>query len=244
MTAFLPNALLAEAVEAHGGIDRWRTFKKLSSTIVSSGSLWSLKGIDMQPIPRVATTKIHQQWMSVTPFGQPDWTMMWLPDKVVVENGAGDVMAERESPREAFAGHAFDTPWDPLHLAYFNGYAMWTYHALPFVLARPGYQVVDVPSVDHDGETLRGLSARFPDGVHTHTQEQRFYFGADGLLRRHDYEVDVWAHTAAAHFLSDYVEVDGFKFPSKRRVHPRASDGTVQYGHDIVSVDMSDYVLR
>ena len=95
-----------------------------------------------------------------------------------------------------------------------------------------------------DGGPLRGLSARFPDGVHTHTQEQRFYFGSDGLLRRHDYEVDIWANTAAAHFLSDYVEVNGFKFPAKRRVHPRASDGTVQYGQDIVSVDLSDYVLR
>jgi hypothetical protein len=51
---------------------------------------------------------------------------------------------------------------------------------------------------------LRGLAVRFPEGVHSHTREQRFYFGSDGLLRRHDYEVDVWADTPAAHFLSDY----------------------------------------
>ncbi|RDJ26959.1 hypothetical protein DWF00_01950 [Bosea caraganae] len=244
MTAIIHNALLTEALTAHGGVERWRTYNGLSSTIVPGGRLWGLKGIDMPPIPRVATTELRRQWMSVTPFGDPDWTMTWQPEKVVIETGAGDVIAERESPREAFAGHAYDTLWDPLHLAYFNGYAMWTYHALPFLLAEPGYEVVDVPSVTHDGETLRGLGARFPDGIHTHTQQQTFYFGADGLLRRHDYEVDVWARTSAAHFLSDYIEVDGFHLPTKRRVHPRASDGTIQYEFDTVSVDMSEYVLR
>jgi hypothetical protein len=216
----------------------------LSCTIVTGGRLWGLKGIDMPPTPRTATTDFHRQWTSVAPFGDPGWTMTWTPGRSVIETSGGDVVAEREQPRDAFTGHGYDTPWDALHLAYFNGYAMWTDHALPFVLAEPGYRVIDVPVVIQDSETLRGLSARFPDGVHTHTQEQRFYFGANGLLRRHDYEVDVWANTLAAHFVSDYVEVGGFRLPTKRRVHPRGSDGTLRYDFDTVSVDMSDYEFR
>lgn len=243
MTAGRINPLLAEALEAHGGIERWRAHEGLSSTIVSGGRLWGLKGIDMPPIPRVATTKFRRQWMSVTPFGDPDWTMTWVPERVVIESSAGDVIAERENPRDAFAGHGYDAPWDPLHLAYFNGYAMWSYHALPFVLAEPGYEVSEIAPVEQEGQTLRGLSVRFPKGVHTHTREQRLYFGDDLLLCRQDYEVDVWASTAAAHMVTDYVDVGGLRLPTRRRVHPRAPDGSLDHGVEIVTIDMSNYVL-
>ncbi len=115
MSAHPANRLLAEALDAHGGLDRWRQLRGLSSTIVSGGRLWGLKGVEMPPIPRVATTDFHRQWMLVTPFGEPDWTMTWIPDRVVVEANNGALIAERDKPREAFAGHGYETPWDPLH---------------------------------------------------------------------------------------------------------------------------------
>jgi hypothetical protein len=238
------NPLLADALDAHGGIARWRTFAGLTSTIVSGGRLWGLKGINMPPISRVATTDFRRQWTSVTPFGDPGWTMTWVPERVVIESSTSHVIAERENPRDAFAGHEHDTPWDPLHLAYFNGYAMWNYHALPFILAEPGYEVTETARVEQDGRTLRGLHVRFPEGIHTHTREQRLYFGDDRMLCRQDYEVDVWARTAAAHMVTDYIDVGGLRLPTKRRVHPRASDGSLQTNVDIVTIDMSNYVLR
>jgi hypothetical protein len=242
-----PNAaspLLAEVLEAHGGLKRWRGFEGLSSTVVTGGRLWGLKGINMGPAPRVATTEFRRQWTSIAPFGGPDRTMTWTPGRVVIANGAGEIVAERENPRDALAGRLADTPRDPLHLAYFNGYAMWTYHALPFVLAEPGYRIVEVAPAVQDGEALRGLGVRFPEGVHTHTREQRLYFGVDGLLRRHDYEVDVWAGTPAAHMLCDYVEVGGLRLPTGRRVHPRDPDGSLRYDFDPVTMEMSNYVPR
>lgn len=244
MNAQPSNRLLAEALEAHGGVERWRQLQGLSSTIVSGGTLWEVKGVDMPPIPRIATTEFHRQWMSVTPFGEPDWTMTWLPKRVVIEASDGSLIAERDNPRGAFADHDYDTPWDPLHLAYFNGYAMWLYHATPFVLADPGYEVSDLPPIDHEGEQLRGISVRFPEGVHTHSREQRFYFDDNGLLRRHEYNVDVWAGTSATHMLSDYVEVDGFRLPTQRRVYPVDTDGSLQRDVVIVSVDLSNYTFR
>ncbi|VWX51162.1 hypothetical protein [Novosphingobium sp. 9U] len=238
------NRLLAEALEAHGGLDRWRKLEGLSSTIVSGGQLWGIKGVAMPPIPRSATTEFRRQWMSVTPFGEPDWTMTWLPERVVIDASDGSVIAERDQPRDAFAGHGYDTPWDPLHLAYFNGYAMWLYHSAPFILAEPGYRVTDLAPIEHEGETLRGISALFPADVHTHSREQHFYFANNGLLRRHEYHVDVWAGTNAAHMLSDYVEVDGFQLPTRRRVYPRNPDGSLQADVNIVAVDQSDYAYR
>ena len=131
--------------------------------------------------------------------------------------GDGSVIAARDNGREAF-DRSFNGQWDPLNLAYFNGYAMWTYHAAPFVFGEPGYVARDIAPIADEGATLRGVAVRFPEGVHSHTREQRFYFGADGLLRRHDYTVDVWADTPAAHFLSDYVDVEGLKYPTRRSV--------------------------
>lgn len=244
MTSRVINPLLADVLEAHGGLPRWRTYTGLTSTIVSGGILWGIKGIDMQPIPRVVSTEFRRQWMSVTPFGDPDWTMTWVPEKVVIKDSNQTVIAEREKPRDAFAGHGYDTPWDPLHLAYFNGYAMWTYHALPFVLAEPDFEVTEIEPIKQDGRILRGLRVRFPAEVHTHTIEQNLFFGDDLLLCRQDYEVDVWANTAAAHMLTDYIDVGGLRLPTNRRVHPRGPDGTLQPDIDIVTIDMSNYILR
>jgi hypothetical protein len=113
----------------------------------------------------------------VAPFGEPDFTMTWVPEHVGIRTSAGKVVAERDNARESFSGHVRDTPWDLLHFAYFHGYTMWTYFAAPFILAEPGYKVKDVTPIVQDGVTLRGISVRFPDSVHSHTQEQRFYFG-------------------------------------------------------------------
>ncbi|MCA1493238.1 hypothetical protein I6F11_20145 [Ensifer sp. NBAIM29] len=236
------HKLLEEALEAHGGYDRWRKFKGIASTIRTGGELWELKGAPLIPVPRRATSEFRRQWTRVTPFGEPDWTMIWTPEHVEISAGDGSIIAERDNGREAF-DRSFNGQWDPLNLAYFNGYAMWTYHATPFVFCEPGYEARDVALIEHEGETLRGVAVRFPEGVHSHTQEQRFYFGSDGLLCRHDYTVDVWADTPAAHFISDYVDVDGLKYPTRRSVFTLKPDGTLDRDFNAVTIELSDYAL-
>lgn len=237
-----PHSLVNELIDAHGGHDRWRQFQGVASTIVSGGQLWEIKGARIVRTPRRATSEFHRQWTQVTPFGQPDWTMTWMPEHIEITRADGTIVAQREKGREAF-DRSYDAPWDPLNLAYFNGYAMWTYHAVPFVFAEPGYEVREIEPLAHEGEMLRGLAVRFPEKIHSHTREQRFYFASDGLLRRHDYEVDVWADTPAAHFLSDYVDVNGLKFPSRRSVFARRPDGRPDLDLNLVTIEMSDYTL-
>jgi len=74
---------------------------------------------------------------SLDPYGDPNWLSDFTPERVAVVARDGSVIADRSSPRSAFGGHIMSTPWDPLHRAYFNGYALWTYVTTPFVLSDP-----------------------------------------------------------------------------------------------------------
>jgi hypothetical protein len=237
------SPLLSEVLEAHGGLAKWRGFERLSTTIISGGEFWAIKGLTQDPAPRRMTIEIHHEWASVQPFGNPNWRTAFTPDRIAIETLSGETVSERFSPREMFANHTFTTPWDPLHRAYFNGYALWTYLTAPFLLAEPGFEVEEIAPLQESGETWRGLRARFPDGVASHSREQDFYFGDDGLVRRHDYNVDVAGGFAGAQLVSNYIEVDGLRFPTRRRAYVRGADHRPQLDRVMVSIDLSEFSL-
>ena len=62
-----------------------------------------------------------------------------------------------------------------------------------------------------------------PASITTHSAEQVFYFGADGLLRRLDYTTEVNAGDPVAHYTEGYKTFDGLAFPPRRRVYRRNS---------------------
>ncbi len=237
------NSLLAEVLAAHGGLDRWHSFKQVSASVVSGGFLWGMKGMPLDATPRRMTSRFRDQWTRTEPFGQPGWHMTYRPARVVIETQAGASIAELENPRETFAGHAWETPWTPLQLGYFNGYAMWTYYNLPFILSEPGFEATEIPVIALEGAPLRGLRIRFPAQIHTHCQEQSLYFDEHGLLRRQDYDVDVAGKGRAAHLISDYVEIQGLRLPRKRRVYLRNEDNSLRYDRAAVTVDLSNFQL-
>jgi hypothetical protein len=169
--------LLERVLEAHGGLDRWRRFSHVRATIVSGGELFDLKGLAPDATPRQMTVALHHEWASVTPFGAADQRTDFTPDRIAIEKLDGEVVAERKIPRSSFAGHELTTPWDPLHRAYFNGYAMWIYLTTPFVLTLPGVSVTEIAPVVEDGAAWPGLRADFPAEIATHSRLQEFYFG-------------------------------------------------------------------
>ncbi|MGB8290314.1 hypothetical protein [Rhizobium ruizarguesonis] len=69
---------------------------------------------------------------------------------------------------------------------------------------------------------------------------QTLYVGADGLLKRHDYDVEIARNTAGAHYFGGYTEVQGIKFPTERRIYPRQPDGQRMPQPLVVSIDLSD----
>jgi len=159
------NKLLSEVLDAHGGVDRWRKYAKVDATIVSGGGFFALKGFLQDPNPRQMTVWLHEERSSVTPYGAADQRTMFAPDRIAIEKLDGTPVAERRAPRDSFAGHQMHTPWDPLHLAYFNGEALCTYLTTPFLLAMDGVRVEETEPWREGVEMWRVLRAYFPGSI-------------------------------------------------------------------------------
>ena len=71
--------LLDLVLQAHGGIERWRTFDTVRATFVSSGGLLPLKGMDVTPKPSEAVATIREESLRIDGYRRPDWRMSLLP---------------------------------------------------------------------------------------------------------------------------------------------------------------------
>ena len=234
------SELLDRVLEAHGGIERWRQFRRVEASITSSGALWDMKGLKQDSQSRRMAVWLHEQRASVMPFGAPDQRTAYSPGRIAVETSEGRVVAERLDPRSSFLGHGETTPWDPLHRAYFNGYALWSYLTMPFLFCLPGVLAEEIEPWQEGAERWRRLRVRFPEDVATHCQVQDFYFGDDFLLRRHDYTVDVSGGIPAAQYVHDYISASGLLMPSKRRAYRRDSNGRAITTDLLVSIDLGN----
>jgi hypothetical protein len=232
--------LLNAVLDAHGGLQRWRKFTLVEATIVSGGKLWGIKGQPQDPEPRRITVTLQREWASVQPFGAADQRTDFTPERIAIEKLDGHVVAERQNPRESFAGHELNTPWDPLQRAYFNGYALWTYLTTPFLMALPGFSVRQIDPVEEYDGRWPGLQAHFPAGFPSHSTLQEFYFDKHNLLRRHDYRVDVAGAFRAIQYVYDIVEADGIKLPTMRRAYRCNAAGRLMPDELMVSIDLSD----
>ncbi|GLK85562.1 hypothetical protein [Ancylobacter defluvii] len=231
------------AIAAHGGLDRWRQFEQVSADLVQGGVLWAVKGQAHTLERTTVTVGLKEEWASHAPFGAEDRRSRFAPGRVALEASDGTVVDELLQPRANFIGHTLQTPWTELQLAYFAGCAMWTYLNMPFVLAWPGVETEELePWQTEDGDWRR-LAVRFPASIATHSAVQTLYLDGDGLLKRHDYDVEIAGNTPGAHLISDYEEVSGIKFPTKRRIFARQPDGS--FGRDplVVSIDLSNIRL-
>ncbi|MHA6202988.1 hypothetical protein ACXU4B_01020 [Dyella soli] len=232
---------LRRVIEAHGGLDSWNKHKALSVDLVVGGVLWGLKGQAGKLERTNVTVGLGEEWASHQPFGTDNRRTRFSPDRVAIEDAQGKVVEELAAPRRSFAGHALDTLWTEPQLAYFAGYAMWTYLNLPFLALHEGVEVEELPIWLENGEAWRPLRLTFSEAIATHSKVQTIYAGDDGLLRRHDYAVEIAADSAAAHYVGKYVTVDGIKFPTERRVYATDSDGKPMRDLMTVSVDLANF---
>jgi hypothetical protein len=237
------NALLEEILDAHGGTNRWHQFHSLEAHLIQGGALWALKGHASRLDDTRVTVDLTRQAASHHPFGRHDLKSQFTPDRVDLVDAQGRSIETLLSPRDSFAGHELTTPWTGPQLAYFAGYAMWTYLNLPFLLAWPGVATEQLEPFELDGVKHRRLRFTLPPQIVSHCAQQTLYVDESGLIVRHDYDVEISGNTPAVHWVSHYITVAGIKFPTRHRIYPRAPDGSALTDPLVVSIDVDEITL-
>lgn len=237
------SELLALAVNAHGGLDRWNHFKQVQTDLSIDGAIWQFKGVPGLLLDKSFVADLGTQHLTIAPFGGEDTHLDYTPERLTIVNAAGTVRDSRDDPERAFDGQTQESQWDPFHATFFAGEALWTYLNLPFLYTYPGFEVEEIEPWQEDGETWRSLKATFPESVTSHTRTQITRFGPDGLMRRHDYKVDILGGATGANYTSDYQDFQGIRMPTKRRIY--AYDEAMRKVTEplLVRLDFKSYVF-
>jgi hypothetical protein len=235
--------LLAIAMDAHGGLKRWQEVQTIVVSASITGAIWAVKG-QANYLDDIVMRVDTQRQQIVTDFPRQDKRLTYTPDRVTLEMPLGRVAQERSDPEASFAGQNRETPWDPLHVAYFQGEALWTYLNTPFLYAQPGFITEEIKPIEVKGEQWRRLKVTFPDHIKSHTKEQISCFGPDGLLRRHDYTVDILGGATGLNYAYDYRTVNGIQFFTKRRVYAYEGDYVLVPEPLLVNIEINEVTLE
>lgn len=235
--------LLTKTVQAYGGADRWRELTSVTAHKHFGGAIWDIKAVPGVVDDGDITVWIKDQRTSQRPFTASNLRTAYTPDRVGIETLDGDVVEMLDNPRASFAGHTLETPWTTVQLAYFTGYAMWTYTAEPFNLTLPGVRTEEGEPWTENGRTWRRLHVDYPDTIATHSPHQVLYIDDDGLIQRRDYQVDIAGGSPAAHYVSDFDEIDGIVVPRTRMIYVRDADNHPMPEQLVVSIALTGITL-
>ena len=237
------NDLLALAVNAHGGLKRWNEISTITVAASLTGAIWFVKsqGDYLKDVVMTVDTKKERL---VTDFPGQDKRFIFEPQRLVMERRDGTLVQQREDPEMIFVGQLRETPWDDLQVAYFQGEALWTYLNTPFLYTSPGFVTEEIAPSEVAGEQWRRLKITFPESIKSHTREQISCFGPDGLIRRHDYTVDILGGATGLNYASDYRDVDGIIIPAKRRIYAYEGDYQLVPEPLLVKIDMGEITVR
>lgn len=184
-------SLLDAAVEAHGGLDRWREINSIEVTLSCGGIAMPFKG---QPnVMRHVKATVD-------------------PRRPHVElHGIGTFDAGQGRPH----GMARRLRWRTEDVVHFAGYALWGYVAAPFVFVEDDFVVHELPR-----RRLRvEFPERVP--THSRLQTFHFDANAVLQRLDYTAEVILGRLGRAKHRCFDHTWVDGLLIPMRRRVTPR-----------------------
>jgi hypothetical protein len=238
--------LLSQVMDAHGGLDRWSRITGATAHMTIGGPFWASKGQAGTLSDETVELDTRREHIGFTPFGGVEWDLeLGLdPEHVVVTDGEGAVVEERTDPRASFAGYNMASKWDLLQTGYFISYAIWNYLTEPFLLGYPGVEAQEIAPWADQGETWRRMQVTFPDSIATHNRVGVFYFDAEGMMRRMDYQPVVNGNAPTAHYTSDPRTFGGIVVPTRHRVRQRLEDGTADMAVDHITIDIHDVEYR
>lgn len=218
--------LVEEVIEAHGGLARWRAHSAYDVAFSAAGLAFASKGHPRALRHGRARIGTGGQEVALTLGAWPGWQAQLVSEGVVLTDPSG-----RRATRPRARARAL--LWDRLDLAWFCAQAIWTYMALPFVLADEALARTRVMPE-------RRLEVRFAPHVHTHCPVQTLHLDGDLRIIRHDYTALAFGRWArAAQLISGHRRFDGILVGAERIVHPRGHDGRPRNRLTLVHIEIS-----
>jgi hypothetical protein len=235
------RALVAAAIDRHGGWSLWRRLESVSLSLVSlRGLLPSLKGYER-------SFRLPHRAVIYPKAARTEWFEGGAP-AAVFEGGdvrlldAGAVVLASRDHRRTFAGLRKLRRWRQADGIYFFGYALASYAAVPFAL--PSLRFVGEVHGRWRGERLRGVRVEWPAGAPVHSRRQAYFFDTSGLLRRNDYVAEIVGRFACgAHGWEDYATVEGLPIPRQRTVLLRLGTRVVGFPA-VLSARLDELAVR
>ncbi len=170
------------AIEAYGGVERWRSATAIEATGTLTGLLFRLKWRLPRPDMRIRC-EVHRPWTRLEPIDRAGQVGILEGRDVRLETRDGRTVAERKDARARFPGGRRLLYWDALDLTYFLGYAIWNYFTLPALLMREDILWSEL------GEGV--LASSFPPDLPTHGEQRHTFDPETGLLVRfRDWRLD------------------------------------------------------
>ena len=230
------GALLDKVLQAHGGLDAWKSVKWLDVKLTAKGALFQLKHqpAGLQDVTlRVAP---HSPRVEIWPFPKPGSRGGYTPQRIWIEDETGKIVGERTDFFHRLHSQAPTDPWDALDELAFAGEATWEYLTLPYLLAEPDVKVEEIEPHTEYGEPWRRLRAIFPARIPVHSAEQIFYFDEAFMLRRFDFQ----AVGPAAQYCFDPITIDGLVFYKLRRIVTQKTSNPLFTASTTVLIEVAD----
>lgn len=218
--------VLEESLESHGGLERWKSIQRIRAILESVDVHLALRLFHSRWENLEVKTSSAHPFTILYRFPEPDQQSVFTRTTTWIESSTGELLEKRTDPREAFGHLGHHLHWDPLDLTYFFGYTFWNFFTLPFLILQPGFRVSELPPQQEGDETFRRLNVLFPLGYPTHSRQQILSFGADGLLRRVEYSIDILGEAipAVQHCLH-YQRIDGVAFATRCEIERKRRMG-------------------
>ena len=169
------SALLDEVLEAHGGLERWRTARAIHARVRSGGLLIRTRVPGNRFADYHVTVHVHEARAVLDPFPGSGQRGVFEGGAARIESHDGQVISSRANARSAFFGRSGlrrNIRWDPLDSVYFAGYAMWNYLTAPYLLTREDIDVSEGETWQQ-GERHGGGSTRTSRRRSTRTRPAR-----------------------------------------------------------------------
>lgn len=232
--------LLEIALRASGGTDLWRLTRRFTLHVSIAGALCAAKCPTAQLKELAVEGSTHIQAIDITGFAGADLRALYRPNCVALEGPDGRQLMSREASPEEFCTNLRAATWDRLQLAYYCGYLLWNYVAVPFVLADPDFESKELPRTPVRGESLRRLSVVFPARLVTHATVQTFYFDRRGLLRRLQYPAAYADGMQITQMFSAHQRFSGISLPTLSRLLTVGADGVPLAEAPLLDIEIFD----